>query len=159
MHDSSRTYFEERVLTAPPERLQFMLIEAALGAARRAEKHLVADRALQANVELAQAEAILADILGGFKKEEAPQLVERTAAVYAFVIRRLTDAHLSGEVQPVRDAVRVLEVEYETWRQVCEGATGVVDAAPAAVPAPHRPPVAHFTYDAALPSEGFSAEA
>ena len=64
MHDSSRTYFEERILTAPPERLQLMLLDAALAAVRRAEQLLVADRPLQANVELAQAEAILAEIVG-----------------------------------------------------------------------------------------------
>jgi len=153
MHDSSRTYFEERVLTAPPERLQFMLIEAALTAARKAEQLLVAGLPLQANVELAQAEAILAEIISGFKKDAAAQLVERTAAVYAFVIRRLTDAHLSGEVQPVRDAVRVLEVEHETWRLVCERAT-----ASGAIPAPHRAPMPHAELDNDYASGGFSAE-
>lgn len=153
MQDSSRTYFEERVLTASPERLQLILIEAALSASRKAEQLLVADRPMQANVELAQAEAVLAEIVSGFKRDVAPELVERTAAVYAFVIRRLTDAHLSGEVQPIRDAVRVLEVEHETWRQVC-------DQSPTAgtIPAPHRAPMPHVAFDSDYASGGFSAE-
>jgi flagellar secretion chaperone FliS len=154
MQDTSRTYFEDRIRTASPERLQFILIDAALTAARRAEQYLVGDRPLQANVELAQAEAILAEIVGAFDKNAAPQLVERTAAVYAFVVRRLTEAHLSGNVQAVRDAIKVLEVEHETWRLVCERA-----AAPATVPPPHRAPTSHVASESDYAAGGFSAEA
>jgi flagellar protein FliS len=153
MQEAGRTYFEDRIRTAPPERLQFILIDAALAAARKAEQLLAADRPLQANVELAHAEAILAEIVGAFDKNAAPQLIERTAAVYAFIVRRLTEAHLSADVAAVRDAVRVLEVEHETWRLVCERA-----AAPAPVPPPHRAP-SQASQDFDHAAGGFSAEA
>jgi len=134
MQDTSRTYFEDRIRTAPPERLQYMLIESAVQAARRAEQLLAADRPMQANAELAHAEAVLAEIVGAMNRAAAPDLVDRTAAVYAFIIRCLTDAHLNGTVQPVRDAIRVLDVELETWRRVCEG-----PCATEPLPAPHLP--------------------
>jgi flagellar biosynthetic protein FliS len=154
MHDTSRTYFEDRIRTASPEQLQFMLIDGALAAARRAERLLTADRPLHANVELARAEAILAEIVSAFRKEAAPQLVERTVAVYAFVIRRLTDAHLSADVAAVREAIRVLEVEHETWRLVCERA-----ATPAPVPPPHRAPTSQVAFESDHAVGGFCAEA
>lgn len=136
MNDSQRTYFENRVLTASPAKLQWILLDAALKAVRSAEELLVKGQALRANVDLAQAEAILSEIVGSMRKEVNPDVVAKSAAVYAFIIRRLTEAHLSGEVQPVRDAARVLEVELETWSLLCDMSDAPVPAAPIAPP-PH----------------------
>lgn len=153
MYDPGRKYFEDRILTASPERLQFMLLDAALQAARRAEQHLAADRPMQAGPELSRAETILTEIISGMRKEAAPALVDRASSVYAFIVRRLTDAHLNHDAAAVRDAIRVLEVEHETWRLLCER------TAAGAAPPPHLPslgaPPAHDGYAAG----GFSAQA
>lgn len=158
MNDSHRTYFENRVLTASPAKLQWMLLDAALKAVRAAEQLLVDGRALHANVELAQAEAVLAEIVGSMRKDVSPELVTQSAAVYAFILRRLTEAHLSSEVHLVRDAARVLEVELETWRQLCE--KGDVPAAP---PAQSTPPPHIFSTPSTISNDsytgGFSLEA
>jgi flagellar protein FliS len=151
MQDSHRTYFENRVLTASPAKLQWMLLDGALRATRLAEELLVDGQPLRANVELAQAEAILAEIVGAMRKEINPEIVAKSAAIYAFIIRRLTEAHLSGEVQPVRDAVRVLEVELETWRQLCEHSDE-----PAAPPAPVAPPPHIFSTPTSLSDDAYS---
>lgn len=150
-HDSHRTYFENRILTASPEKLHYILLSSALQATKKADQLFTVGSAISAGVELAHAEAILADMIGRMRKEIAPDLVEKTTAMYAFILRRLTDAHADGDVRGLHDAIRVLEVEHETWRLVCERSTEAV----ASTPAPH----ASFDSDATSYSGGLTLEA
>ena len=114
------SYFENQVLTASPERLQFLLLDAALTSVRKAEEYLMAQAPLMAGPELARAEAILTEILGSFRKDLAPDLVEQATAVYRFMLLALTDAHLTDDLRRLREALRVLETERETWRLAAE---------------------------------------
>jgi len=114
------SYFESQVLTASPERLQFLLLDAALSSIRKAEEYLMAQAPVLAGPELARAESILTEILGAFRKELAPELVEQSTAVYRFMLLALADAHLTDDLRRLREALRVLETEHETWRQASE---------------------------------------
>jgi flagellar protein FliS len=133
------TYFENQVLTASPERLQFMLLDAALKAARKAEDLLMAEAPVQAGVELAFVESILADMLGSMRAELAPDLVEKAAGVYVYMLRQLCDAHLTGDLRALRNAVRVLEFEHETWRLASQKQAA----------GEHRTPAPHVSFDGA----------
>jgi len=59
-------------------------------------------------------------LLAGLNPEVDSQLSRKVAAVYLFVFRTLMEA--TGEKSPekLHDALRVLEVERETWRQMCD---------------------------------------
>lgn len=153
MYESGRKYFEDRILTASPEKLHFMLLDAALQAARKAEQMFVAHRPLSAGPELSRAETILTEIISGMRKEAAPELVAKASSVYVYIVRRLTDAHLHDDVAAVREAVRVLEFEHETWRLLCDRAST------AAAPPPHLPSFDATTTHGDYASGGFSAQA
>ena len=62
--NTNNQYFADQVLTASPQRLQLMLIEAALRAARRGEELIASGSPVAASAELAQAEAIMSDLIG-----------------------------------------------------------------------------------------------
>jgi flagellar protein FliS len=130
-------YFENQVLTASPERLQFMLLDAALRAARKAEDLLMAESPVQAGVELAFAESILADMLGSMRMELAPELVEKAGSIYIYMLKQLCDAHLADDLRALRNALRVLEVEHETWRLASQKQSG----------GEHRTPAPHISFD------------
>jgi len=132
-------YFENQILTASPERLQFVLLDAALKSARKAEDFLMAEAPVQAGVELAFAESILADMLGSMRIDLAPALVEKAGAVYIYMLKCLCDAHLTDDLRALRNAIRVLEVEHETWRM----------ASQKHVESDHRPPAPHMSLDGA----------
>jgi flagellar protein FliS len=129
-------YFENQVLTASPERLQFMLLDAALRAARKAEELLMAEAPVQAGIELAYAESILADMLGSMRIDMAPELVEKAGSIYVYMLKQLCDAHLTDDLRALRNALRVLEVEHETWRLASQKSAGE-----------HRPPAPHVSFD------------
>jgi flagellar protein FliS len=128
---AGNTYFENQVHTASPQKLHWMLVDAALRDARRAEEFLVKKSPLQAGPELAHAEAIIAEILCAMRRDLAPELVDKCQAVYGFILRSLTDAHLKDDLAALRGAIKVLEVEHETWRLAVEQAAATKPPAPA----------------------------
>lgn len=142
-----RKYFEDRVHTAAPQELTLMLLGSALQSARIAAEQMDAGAIVPANEALAHAESVLSEILAGMRKEVAPGLVEKASALYVFMIRALTDAHLESTAEPIRRAIRVLEVEHQTWQLLCDKLRGR--------PAPHMPLAAEVE----LSSGGFAMEA
>jgi flagellar secretion chaperone FliS len=113
-------YLTAEVMSAPPQKLHLMLIEATLRSAHRA-RSLWRDHQDEPALEsLLHAQEILNQLLGGMKREVSPDLVAKVASVYLFVYRRLVEAGQSHDETCLADAIRVLEIERETWRQVCE---------------------------------------
>ncbi|MGC3967107.1 MAG: flagellar protein FliS [Pirellulales bacterium] len=167
-------YLANQVYTASPERLQLMLLEAVMKCARRADELLTAGSPVAAGLELAHGEAIMADLIGSLRKDLAPALVAQVGAVYGFILQSLADTHISDDPQPLRAAMRMLEVELDTWRLVCQRTAGASapsdslrldslrsDGAESAVPKPSQPravPQAAFD-NYASPAGGFSFEA
>lgn len=115
----NETYRAGEVFSAPPQKLQLMLIEGAIRLARMAEQHWQAGRASEANQALDQCLQIITELLSGLRPEKMPELVSRVAGVYMFIFRAFTAAKRSRDLAKLHEAVRVLEVERETWRQVC----------------------------------------
>lgn len=52
--------------------------------------------------------------------DENSPLVSRIAGIYVFIYKSLVMAHMKRDIARLNDAIRVLEIERETWRQVCE---------------------------------------
>jgi flagellar protein FliS len=113
------TYLETEVLTATPHRLHLMLIEGALRFGHRARQLLENDDREQAGEALIRCQQIVAQLMAGLNREQFPDLAPQIASVYFFAFRCLIDAHLQHDLAQLNDALSVLAVEQETWRQVC----------------------------------------
>ena len=114
------SYIETEVMTASPQKLQLMMIEAAIRFARRAKVHWEDGKDEEACEVLIRAQQVMSELLGGLNREASPQLVGKIASVYVFVFRNLMEAALERDVEKVDGAIKVLEAEQETWRQVCQ---------------------------------------
>ena len=150
--NTNNQYFADQVLTASPQRLQLMLLEATLRAARRGEELIATGSPVAASAELAHAEAIMSDLIGSLRKELAPSLVAQVAAVYGFILKSITETHLTDDLAPLRAAIRVLEFENETWRLVCSRTSTESEA-----PATSNPPAPHSNYSAPVPQAAFDS--
>lgn len=116
-------YLETEVMTAAPQKLQLMLIEAAIRQGKRARELWNEARDNQddpAGDALIRCQQIVTELLCGLNPEQDKELVRRVASIYLFVFRSLTEAHLERDEQKLADALEVLEVERETWREVCQ---------------------------------------
>jgi len=119
MDDSSYQYLESQVMTATPQKLRLLLIEAAIRHAHQTLELWESDQPERAVESLIRCRAIVRELLSGIRIEES-ELTRKVAAVYIFLFRCLTEAHLKQDRQCVQDTIKVLEVERETWRLVCE---------------------------------------
>jgi flagellar protein FliS len=163
-------YLATEVLTAPPQKLQLMLVEAAIRFVERARQHWRAKQPEQGTEALVRAEDILGELMAGLKRDIDSDLVGKTAAVYLFVFRSLMEANFRKDEGKLDDALRVLEVERDTWRQVCARLGPMAATAKAgidtasfreapSVSAPHAPPLTADPPPAHEYSGGFSLDA
>ncbi len=151
-------YLATEVTTAAPQKLQLLLIEAALRLANRARHFWKQDRNDLAIQALVHAQSMVAEMLGSMDCQAGGDLAKRVSAVYEFIFRSLVKAGQRHDEKSLDDAIRILEIERETWRQVCdklatESRRGLLDEPQSGVPAPgvHDP-------DPLSRSGGFSIE-
>ena len=113
------SYLEAQVMTASPQKLRLMLIEAATAAARRTLDHWDQGEHEPALESLVHCRSIISELLAGVRIQDS-ELAERVAGIYVFLFQSLTSAQLQQDRQGLVQAIRILEIERETWRQVCE---------------------------------------
>lgn len=156
-------YLETEVLTATPQKLQLMLIDAAIRSTQRAARHFEAGKPDEAGEALVHAQQVVTELLAGINRDANVPLARKMAAVYLFVFRGLVDA--GRDRKKLDDVLRVLGIERETWRRVCretgsaETPQAPEDAHPPRepIPAPHVPPAVDLTTGES--PAGFSIEA
>ncbi|MGO9112140.1 MAG: flagellar export chaperone FliS [Thermoguttaceae bacterium] len=113
-------YLFTEVKTAAPQKLQLLLIEAALRLSNRARQYWQQDRNDLAIQALVNAQAVMAHMLGVIDHKAGGDLAKRVSAVYEFIFRSLVKAGHRHDEKSLGDAVRILEIERQTWRQLCE---------------------------------------
>jgi flagellar biosynthetic protein FliS len=162
-----QNYLAAEVLTATPQKLHLLLVEGAIRFAEKAQRHVREGSTVEAVEALIRAQEIVTQMTTAIDHQTDPPLAGRVAAIYLFIFRSLVEAGYSLDIAKIADALRVLEVERETWRAVCsqggqigqgsEGGPGsrssqgqgeaADDATHTAVPAPtanSRPPMPRF---------------
>lgn len=112
-------YIESQVMTATPQKLRLMLIEAAIRFARKTIQHWAAGENEQALEAIIRCRNIVSELLSSVRVEES-ELTKQVASLYLFVFQNLTEAQSRRDSKLVEEAIDVLEVERGTWRQVCE---------------------------------------
>ncbi len=114
------SYLTTETMTATPQKLQLLLIEAALRSARRAGQQWRSGQNQPALESVIHAQDVVCELLRGVKQQLKSELTDRVAAVYAFIFRRLAEAGFRREESLLADAVRLLEIERQTWQRLCQ---------------------------------------
>jgi flagellar secretion chaperone FliS len=112
-------YLATQVLTASPAKLQLLLLEGAIRHGRHAGDQWRTGNQEAAWQSLVRCRQIVTELLCGVKFD-GTELTRRVRSVYGFVFRTLTEAQLERNEEKLDDALRILELERETWREVCE---------------------------------------
>jgi flagellar protein FliS len=155
MQSSAReNYLVTDVMTATPQKLHLMLIEAAIRSAERARDKWQTGEDARASEALIHAHEVVGELLAGLNRDIDAGLARKVAAVYLFVSRSLMEANCQRDDKKLQDALRVLEVERETWRQVCQRSAS---AYPCGRKASDDPPADQPSVGARCPASGHSA--
>lgn len=162
-------YLNAEVMTATPQKLQLMVVEAAIRSCEKARAFWREDDRGAACEALIHAQACMGELLGSLNTDSDADLVGKMASVYLFIFRRLIEANNNADEAMLDEALRVLHAERETWRKVCEKFTAGPAAGSASIDfASERPASMHAPlvapsddsgmFDAAS-AGGFSLEA
>jgi flagellar secretion chaperone FliS len=121
MHSTARdNYLVTEAMTATPHKLRLMLIDGAIRTGQSARQHRQAGRDEQAGEAIVRCQEIVTELICGLDPTEQPELVSKIRGVYMFVFRKLTAAHVHNDDGELAQALRILEVERDTWREVCQ---------------------------------------
>lgn len=131
-------YLRAQVLTAPPQKLQLMLIEAAIRHVQQGRTGLANGDAGDAIESIVKAQEIVAELIAAIQPTPDADLANRVKANYLFVHQALVGANLKRDVAQLDGALKVLSVERETWQRVCQqsGGATATSAADLSQPAP-----------------------
>lgn len=111
-------YLENEVLTATPQRLRKMLIDGAWRFCTQAVDALEEGRNDDAIGFIERANLVLGELLSGIKPSY--EISKPVSELYLFMIRELLEARRELSATRLRGILEVLDLERETWRQVCE---------------------------------------
>ena len=115
-----QNYIQAEVYTATPQKLQLLLVEAAIKNVYRTQMLWKEQKYDAAFDTLTRAQDIVAEILCSLDMEGNPDIAKKLASVYLFIFRRLTEGGMAHDPAKLDDALRILNSERETWRLVCE---------------------------------------
>jgi flagellar protein FliS len=127
-------YLETQVLTATPQRLHLMVVDAALRSARRGLEALHQQQWEAMDAAFSHSRECVAELIAGLKPDQSPELVARLKALFLYVFRNLTEGDLLRDAARIQAALQVLERHRETWLEL--GGVLARQSA-AAAPAPH----------------------
>lgn len=119
----ARTYRANAVLTASPGQLVLMLYDAALKSlalAREAFAQPPSDykRIEAINTHLLKAQAILSELQSGLNLEVGGEFAQTMHRLYDYHNRRLLEANVRKQVEPVIEVERLVRELRDAWAQM-----------------------------------------
>jgi flagellar protein FliS len=119
----ARTYRANAVLTASPGQLVLMLYDGALKALALAREAFGTSgddpRRIQViNQQLLKAQAIIAELQNGLNLEAGGEFARTMQRLYDYHNRRLFEANLRKQVEPVIEVERLVRELRDAWAQM-----------------------------------------
>lgn len=113
------TYLETEVITATPQRLRLMLIQAAISTI---EQTLMLDadgNSDTAASQLPKLREIVVELISGISPQGGP-LAEQVADLYQFIYREIVATQVDLQISRLATLLPVLAEDRTTWQQLCE---------------------------------------
>ncbi len=117
---SYQKYKNTGIQSASKEKLLLMMYEGAIKftklAIKAAEEKKVAERC----VNIGRAFDIVLELNNTLDHKVGGELAARLEQLYMFITEQYTKANLTGEVEPLKTSLKVLENLYEGWKGAIE---------------------------------------
>ncbi len=117
--DAREAYQRTQVTTAAPQNLRLMLIQGAIRVAKQTIDHWQNNRIEQGTESLIHCRQIVTELVGSVNPQQN-SISKSTCDLYLFIFQSLTIANQVRDITRIEDVIRILEVEQETWQQICE---------------------------------------
>ncbi len=101
-----------------PQRLRLILIEGAMRFATQTLQLWETDDYEAALEPMDRCRAVIAELMASIKSDHS-EVARAVLGNYLFVFRELTESSISKDCERLQGVLKVLEVEQQTWQQVC----------------------------------------
>ena len=142
MNGYTNQYLANTVLSASPEQLMLMLYDGAGRFLAQAIQAIEVGQVDKRAYFINKASAIVSEFAATLDRTQAPVLADDLTALYGYMLRRMMQANLKNDVEPLVEVKGLLADLRATWAQAIEinraeklQATGVTAAAPKAAAA------------------------
>lgn len=133
----SQVGLETGVHAADPHKLTVMLFDGALQALRNGREHMKAGDIAAKGKSITHASTIITSGLrASLDLEKGGEIAGNLDALYDYMVRRLTHAHVHNDLAAMDEVERLLGELREAWNAIGTNAAAVPVAAPSVV-APH----------------------
>jgi flagellar secretion chaperone FliS len=120
MKNAYQKYKQTSIQSASREKLLLMLYEGAIKFLKlgivAAEQKKIADR----GSNIGRCYDIILELNNTLDHKVAPEIAKNLEQLYMFITDKLTQGNISGDPQPLREALKVLETLYEGWVKAVE---------------------------------------
>ena len=116
----AQNYLRTKVFTATPEQLQLMLYDGAIRFGEQARIALEQKKYDQSYDLLSRTQKIIAELTASLKHDIAPELCGKLSSLYNFVYRKLIEANVDHQIQPLDEALSILRYQRETWTMLLQ---------------------------------------
>ncbi len=117
MNQYIKQYKKSSIETASKEQILIMLYDGAIQFLNKA-KIAINNREIEnAHNNLIAAQNILQEFIDSMDREVAPQLAENLISLYEYFIRRLIQANIKKQIEPIDEVLKYLKSLKATWEQ------------------------------------------
>jgi flagellar protein FliS len=120
-HDAHDAYLESRILSADPVELIRLLYQTAVMAVQDARRHLAEGKILDRSKAVTRASQVLIQLAASLDHERGGEISRRLAALYDYMLRRLTEANFQQRDEPLAEVLSLLATLAEGWEGVRPG--------------------------------------
>ncbi|WP_448506926.1 flagellar export chaperone FliS [Immundisolibacter sp.] len=109
---------QSSTLDASPHRLTAMLFDGALERIARAKGHLQRGELARKGELISSVVAIVGELSGSLRRDAAPELVDRLAVLYDYILGCLIKANASNRADLLDEASQLLGTLADAWQSI-----------------------------------------
>ncbi|MEK6553743.1 MAG: flagellar export chaperone FliS [Bdellovibrionota bacterium] len=113
-------YKATAVQSASKEKILLMLYEAAIKFTKKAIIACEAKDIAERGLNIGRAYDIVSELNNTLNHKLAPEMCKNMEQLYMFVTDKLIKANISGDVQHLKEALKILEILNDGWIQAIE---------------------------------------
>ncbi|MBE7707465.1 MAG: flagellar export chaperone FliS [Cyanobacteria bacterium SIG27] len=117
MNQYVKQYQKSSIETASREQILIMLYDGAIQFLNKARVAMQNKEIEATNDNLIKAQNIIQEFINSMDREVAPQLAENLISLYEYSIRRLIQANMKRQLEPIDEVLKYLKSLKATWEQ------------------------------------------
>ena len=129
LRSAQDAYLETRIMSADPVELIGLLYQTGVSAVQEARRHLAGGQIMERSKAVTKATNVLIQLTVSLDHERGGELSRRLAALYDYMLRRLTEANYRQRDEPLAEVLSLLATLAEGWEGVRPAARPEPEAA------------------------------